>query len=305
MWGSLPDFEKMPNLFIIGAAKAGTTALYDYLAQHPQVFLSRVKEPMFFSREENYVRGLEWYESEYFKGAEGYPVRAEATPHYLYWSEKVAPRIKEVYGERPVKFVVSFRDPVERAYSWYWNMVREGREDLDFEEALRTEEHRLEQHRVELYQLGSMVYGYSAGSRYASLLHPYLKLFSRECFHFVFQGDLQSRVNLTCEELFEFLGIDSSTQINTSNSNPAAMPRSRLLHKTLRQRSLFKEFVKPFIPMRVRRDLKSRMMRLNLKETPYVPLDPKLAHELRLRYKTEIERLEKITGRNLSSWKPE
>ena len=135
----MPDFDRMPNLFVIGAAKAGTTALYDYLAQHPDVFLSRVKEPMFFSREENYAKGLDWYEGAYFQGAEHYPVRAEATPHYLYWSEKVAPRIKEAYAERLVKFVASFRDPVSRAYSWYWNMVREGREDLEFEEALRVE----------------------------------------------------------------------------------------------------------------------------------------------------------------------
>jgi hypothetical protein len=301
----LPNFDTMPNLFLIGAAKAGTTALYDYLTQHPQVFLSQVKEPMFFSREEYYARGLDWYEDVYFEGAEDYPVRAEATPHYLYWSEKVAPRIKEVYGERPVKFIASFRDPVSRAYSWYWNMVREGREDLDFDEALQVEERRLRQNHYELYQLGSMVYGYSAGSRYASLLQPYLELFSLENFIFVFQDDLKSRVNETCEEIFEFLGIDSSTQINTSNSNPAAMPRSRLLHKTLRQRSLFKEFIKPFIPMRVRRPLKSKLMDVNLKETPYVPLDRQLAHELRLSYRTEIEKLEKITGRELSSWKAE
>jgi hypothetical protein len=301
----LPNFDRMPNLFIVGAAKAGTTALYDYLAQHPQVFLSRVKEPMFFSREEYYARGLDWYEDFYFRGAENYPVRAEATPHYLYWSEKVAPRIKEVYGERSIKFIVSFRDPVSRAYSWYWNMVREGREELDFDEALRVEEHRLEQNRNELYQLGSMVYGYSAGSRYVSLLQPYLELFSAEDFFFVFQDDLKSRVNETCANIFEFLGIESSIQISSSNRNPAAMPRSRLLHKTLRQRSLLKEFIKPFMPGRVRRRVKSKMLQANLKETPYAPLDPQLAHDLRLSYRTEIEKLEKITGRELSSWKAE
>jgi hypothetical protein len=304
----LPNFDRMPNLFIIGAAKAGTTALYDYLTQHPQVFLSQVKEPEFFSREDYYARGLDWYQDWYFEGAEDYPVRAEATPHYLYWSEKVAPRIKEAYRERPVKFVVSFRDPVSRAYSLYWNMVREGEEDLDFDEALRVEERRLKQNRYELYQLGSMAYGYSAGSRYASLLQPYLKLFSLKSFFFVFQDDLKSRVNETCEEIFEFLGIESSIQIKPSNSNPAAMPRSRLLHKTLRRRPLFKEFIKPFIPIRVRRarrSLKSKLMDANLKETPYVPLHPQLAHELRLSYRTEIEKLEKIIGRELSSWKAE
>ncbi len=301
----MTNFARMPNLFIIGAAKAGTTALYDYLAQHPQVFLSRFKEPMFFSREENYAKGSDRYEEAHFAGAEGYPVRAEATPHYLYWSEKVAPRIKEVYGENPVKFIVAFRDPVSRAYSWYWNMVREGREDLDFGEALRVEEHRLEQNHAELYQLGAMVYGYSAGSRYASLLQPYLELFSPEDFFFVFQDDLKSRVDETCAEIFEFLGIESSTQMNTSKSNPAAMPRSRLFHKTLRQRSLFKELIKPFMPSRARSALKSKLMQANLKETTYVPLDRQLAHELRLSYTTEIEKLEKITGRELSSWKAE
>jgi hypothetical protein len=295
----------MPNLFIIGAAKAGTTALYDYLTQHPQVFLSRVKEPMFFSRDEIFARGLDWYEDAYFEGAEDYPVRAEATPHYLYWSEKVAPRIKDVYGERSVRFIVSFRDPVSRSYSWYWNMVREGRENLDFDEALRVEESRLEQNRYELYQRGSMVYGYSAGSRYASLLEPYLELFSPENFFFVFQDDLKSRVNETCEEIFKFLGIESSIQINTSNSNPAAMPRSRLLHKILRRRFLVKEFIKPFMPIGVRRLLKKKMMKVNLEETPYAPLDPRLAQELRPTYRAEIEKLEKITGRKLSSWKAE
>jgi hypothetical protein len=301
----LPNFDRLPNLFIIGAAKAGTTALYNYLAQHPQVFCSPVKEPMFFSREDYYARGLDWYEADYFEGAEDYPVRVEATPHYLYWSEKVAPRIKEVYGEKPIKFIVSFRDPVSRAYSWYWNMVREGREDLDFDEALRVEEGRLEQNRYELYQRGSMVYGYSAGSRYASLLQPFLELFSPENFFFVFQDDLKSRANETCKEIFEFLGIESSIQIKTSNSNPASMPRSRLLHKTLRQRSLLKGFIKPFMPMRVRRRLKSKMLKANLKETPYGLLDPQLAHELRLSYRPEIEKLEKITNRELSSWKAE
>jgi hypothetical protein len=184
-------------------------------------------------------------------------------------------------------------------------MVREGREDLAFDEALQVEEGRLEQNRYELYQLGSMVYGYSAGSRYASLLQPYLELFSSENFVFVLQDDLKSRVNETCKEIFEFLGIESSIQINTSNSNPAAMPRSRLLHKTLRQRYLLKGFIKPFMPTRVRRRLKSKMMQANLKETPYAPLDPRLAHELRLSYRTEIEKLEMITGKELSSWKAE
>jgi len=99
------------------------------------------------------------------------------------------------------------------------------------------------------------------------------------------------------------LGIESSIHIRTTNSNPAAMPRSRLLHKTLRRRFRFKELIKPLMPIRVRRPLKKKVMQVNLKETPYVPVDPQLAHELRLSFGIEIEKLEKITGRDLSSWK--
>lgn len=168
---------------------------------------------------------------------------------------------------------------------------------------MRAEERRLRQNHDELYRLGSMVYGYSAGSRYASLLRPYLELFPPEDFFFVFQDDLKSRANETCEGIFEFLGIEPSTPINTSNSNPAAMPRSRLFHKTLRQRSPLKELVKPLIPARARGALKSRLMQANLKETPYATLDRQLDREMRLGYGTEIEELEKITGRGLSSWK--
>lgn len=300
------DFRRMPNFFIIGAAKAGTTTLYDHLIQHPQVFPSWRKETMFFSREEYYRKGFGRYQNRYFQGAEDYPVRVEATPHYLYWSEKVAFRIKEAYGDRPVKFMVSFRDPVSRAYSWYWNMVREGNEKLSFEEALHAEESRLRQHHHELNELGSMAYGYAAGSRYATLLEPYLNLFSPHSFFFVFQEDLGTRLNETLGEIFEFLEIEPFTRIDTlKNSNPSVMPRSRLFHRTLRQRSPLKEVIKPFIPVSARRTLKSNLMQLNLKETPYVAMDQRLAHELRVGYEKEIEKLEQIAGRDLSSWKAE
>ncbi len=153
-------FDILPNFLIIGAAKAGTTSLYDLLKQHPQIYLSFVKEPMFFSHDDNYRRGPEWYARAFFSGAQGCLERGEASPHYLYWSEKVAPRIKMVYGQMPVKYIVILRDPVERAYSWYWNMVKEGMEDLPFETAVDLEEERLQEHQSELQQAGGMLYGY-------------------------------------------------------------------------------------------------------------------------------------------------
>jgi hypothetical protein len=133
----------IPNMFILGAAKAGTTTLYNLLKQHPQVFLSFDKEPMFFSRDDYYSRGIEWYIDTFFKNSGEFTIRSEATPHYLYWAKKVSARIHAVYASQPIKFLVILRNPIQRAYSWYWNMVSEGRESLSFLDALLAEERRI------------------------------------------------------------------------------------------------------------------------------------------------------------------
>ena len=300
----MTNFGKLPTFFIIGAAKSGTTTLYDLFKQHPDVYLPRIKEPMFFNREEHFVRGTGWYEEMFFKGAERYPVRGEATPHYLYWSSKVASRIKELYGDREVKFIVSFRDPVKRAYSWYWNMVREGKEDRPFAEAVAAEGERLALHRRFLDEQGSMVYGYFEGGCYASQLAPFLALFPRENFLFVLQDDIREDPEGVASKAFGFLGVDGSMRVKRVSSNPATMPRMRVVQRLLRERSAAKEAIKPFIPFSLRSRIVSGVMKLNLKKTAYPPMDGGLGLDLRRRYRGEVERLQEITGRDLSSWLP-
>ena len=186
------NFTKLPNFFLIGAAKAGTTSLYDILKQHPQVYLPFQKEPMFFSNDNNFNRGMEWYSHTFFQQAAGYPARGEATPHYLYWSDKVAPRIRQIYEMNEIKFVVILRDPVKRAYSWYWNMVKEGMEELTFELAIKEEDHRLKDNQNTLQKTGAMTYGYIKGGCYSTALQPFLDNFPRQDFIFILQEDLNS-----------------------------------------------------------------------------------------------------------------
>lgn len=298
----MADFGKLPNFFIIGAAKSGTTTLYDVLKQHPQVYLPVEKEPQFFSQEELFGRGAGWYEETFFKGARRYPARGEATPHYLYWGTKVAPRLKDLYGNGRVKFIVSFRDPVKRAYSWYWNMVREGREDLSFAKALSAEGERIEKYGQSLDDRGSMIYGYFRGGCYAAQLRPFLELFPREDFLLLLQEDIVEDLEGVMAKVFGFIGVDSSLKVREVRSNPATMPRLRILHGLLRERSALKEAVKPFLPRSIRRRTKSNLMKLNLKETSYPPLDEELELALRRRYRDEIEQLQRIMGRDLSRW---
>ena len=116
------EASRRPNALIIGAAKAGTTALVRCLQQHEQVFVSRKKEPEFFSHDANFARGLGWYEA-LFAGGESSAVRIEASTAYARWPEHpaAASRIAAALGE--VKLIYLVREPVARAYSHYVHRV--------------------------------------------------------------------------------------------------------------------------------------------------------------------------------------
>ncbi len=292
----------LPNFFILGAAKAGTTTLYDLLHQHPQIYLSFVKEPMFFSHDDNYARGLEWYQATFFQGCEGYSVRGEATPHNLYWAEKVAPRLARTYEAAPVKFIVIFRDPVQRAYSWYWNMVKEGKETLPFTEALEAEPARLQEHWSAFQHAGSMIYGYERGSSYAGQLQVYLDHFPRKNFLFLLQEDLKTDFNETLRKIFEFLEVDSHAELKPVASNPAALPRNRIFHRIVQGPSGLKQLIKRITSFSWRYRLKLALIEANMKPFKYPPLEPRTAASLREHFSDEIQLLSSIIDRDLSHW---
>lgn len=292
----------LPTFLIIGAAKAGTTTVFDLLKQHPQVFLPFVKEPMFFSHDDNYCKGLDWYSQTYFKGSKLVPARGEATPHYLYWSEKTAHRIRVAYRDRDVKLVVVLRDPVTRAYSWYGNMLKDGTEPLSFEEALEIEEARIKENYFELHRTGSMQYGYFRGGCYASLLQPFLDLFPRRDFHFILQEDIIENHRAMTSDLLKFIGVDPGIDIDQVRSNPASMPKSKALHKWLRQPGRLKDYLKKIIPFEMRYKLKVRVMNSNLKSTKIPEMDLETKTKLKERYRNEVVKLQTIIDRDLSKW---
>lgn len=292
----------LPNFLILGAAKAGTTALYDLLIQHPQIYLSFVKEPMFFSRDDYYARGLDWYSDTFFKEGVNFKTRGEATPHYLYWAEKVAPRLAHSFGQDAVKFIVIFREPAQRAYSWYWNMTREEKENLPFVEALEAEPRHIQEQWDELYSFGSMNYGYFRGGCYATQLEYYLEQFPRDRFLFLLQEDLKRDLAPTMHRLFNFLGADPDFVVQPVVSNPAAMPRSRGVQYVLHEPSFLKELFKLITPFSFRYRLKHKLSDANLKSFDYPPLDPQIAAWLRGRYVDEVRRLSTLIGRDLSHW---
>ena len=299
--GEVMVFPRLPDFLIIGAAKAGTTTLYDILHQHRQVGLSSAKEPGFFCDDEEYARGSAWYRDTYFSEVGDAAVVGEATPRYLYWGDTVVPRLEQEYGDPLPKLIAIFRDPVALVQSFYWHSVREGRESLPLADALAAEPERMARHGQRLRSQGLMTFGYRRIAQYATQLQPYLARVPRERCLFLLTDDLRDFDTLL-RTLETFLAIDHDARVTPVVSNSAALPRSQRVNQWLRARSPLKELAKRVLPFPVRHRLKMRAIDANLKPLRTPPMDGELALGLRRHYAGEMQALERLIGRDLSSW---
>jgi hypothetical protein len=295
------DFDILPNFLLIGAAKSGTTSLHEALAQHPQIFCTKIKEAHFFSEDKRYRMGIPWYQKTFFAGASGYPCRGESSPSYLVLSDITAPRIKKAYQDRPVKMIAILRDPVQRAYSHYYHRIRSGLERMSFETALARDENRPSG------QGEWLKIGYYRWGCYASLLQPFLDTFPRTDISILLFEDFRDRYSETMAGLAAFLGVDSGFPFRPVQSNPAELPISDSLHSFLQHPSgVLHDLLRPIshrLSYSLRHRLKKGLIQANLRQQSYPPMKKETERRLRERYLGEIERLEAILGRDLSAWK--
>ena len=184
----------LPNFLVIGAMKAGTTSLASYLRAHPQMHLPERKELYFFTAEDNWTRGKEWYEAQ-FRGAGDALAVGEACvgyamhPTYQGVPERIAtmlPRVRLVY---------IVREPVDRMISHYRHRAWNGEEDLPIERALR-------EHDV-----------YLDTSRYAMQIDRYLEYFARESILIISSEELKTDRLRTLRRVFRFLGVAEEVEI--------------------------------------------------------------------------------------------
>ncbi len=299
------DFDLLPNFLIIGAEKSGTTTLYDLARQHPEIFISERKELNFYSDDEHYERGLEWYQQAHFQSSRGHACRGEASPRYLMRGALAAERISSAYQGRPLKLIAIFRNPAERAYSLYWHWVRDMWEDLPFEEALRAEDAWRAAHPAVEY-VPWRERRYLSSGRYACQLKPFLARFPRERFLFLLTEDLKADFAGTARRIYDFLGADASFQAHNVAKNPAGAPRLPGLQKSLHNsttplRRTVRALLQIF-PTAWRERWKSDLQKANLKPADYPPMDPAVRKALTDRCRTEIRELETLIGRDLSHW---
>ena len=206
-WVTSP-VRPLPDFLVLGAQKAGTTALYEYLRRHPQITGPSWKEVSFFDR--HWARGERWYRGNFPNLARTREkLVGEASPSYVF--HPLAPqRAQEVVPE--ARLIVLVRNPIDRALSQYNHEVALGREPLSFEEALDAEEERLrgEDERMaadpRYFSREWWSHTYKARGRYAEQLERWLAVFPREQLLVLPSDDLGSDPARAHAQVLEFLG---------------------------------------------------------------------------------------------------
>ena len=291
----------MPNFLIVGAAKSGTTSLYHYLSQHPDIFMPMWKELSFFIGDPHgplhKVKKPEYY-YRVFSNVKNQSRVGEASTSYLY--DQIAPqRIKEILGK--IKILILLRNPVDMAYSLYNHQVRREGETLrSFEFALAEEDNRRKNimFRKKCYGWHANYYYYHRGL-YFKQVKRYLDAFGQDNVLIFLFDELINDALAVAQRAFRFLVVDDTYVPDIKVHNPAGkildIPKfwedSGLFQKTIS--FVFSKNILKKIP---------HLMR-NIDQKPPQPINPATAQQLAERFYDDICRLEKLINKDLSSWK--
>ena len=297
----------LPNFLIVGAAKCGTTSLYHYLSQHPDVFMSLLKEPRFFSGivsnpgtgpgdSMNSYAGIGSFDeySRLFKKSMGRKTVGEASTETLFHFESSIPAIHRSLGDP--RIVIVLRDPVKRAYSAYNFQVQRGRESLSFKDAVAAEEQRTRNGYSHSWQ-------YVKSGLYASGVSAFQENFSRVLV--LLYDDLEKDALSLLRSLYLFLDVDPGFIPDVKHKhNVSGIPRWRLLgdlfskpkrlHKAVR--TVGEGILGKHRWVRLRERLHSTIL-----HKPR-PMDPDIELQLRQYYREDILKLQGYISRDLSAW---
>lgn len=299
---------KRPTFLVIGAYKAGTTSLYYYLRQHPQIYLPSIKEVRYLTYAGHHTRPLTavelratpWpvqtltaYEALFAAAQPHQRAYGEVSPCYLAFPEQSILGIQHYVPH--AKLIVILRNPVDRAYSSFINLVRVGREEVrDFRTVIQLEESG-KVRSTDGSPRRDLQEGY-----YFPALNAYYQAFPREQIQVFLYDDWQCDAQGLLRAIFRFVAVDETFQPDLSERyNVATWPRSPRLQQWIQRPHLFIKILDHSWPTLGQR-VKARLYRLNMTTPPTLPAD--LRQQLTDRYRADIIQLEGLIGRDLSHW---
>jgi hypothetical protein len=312
--------KRIPDFILVGAAKAGTTALAHYLDEHPQVYLSPIKEPNYFSKSdihpeffrellkdrlslfniENYLAEtkLKPRHSAYITNREDYralfreagnnKITGEGSVSYL-WSPSAA---KEIFNSNPdTKIIIVLRNPVERAFSHYLMDLRINFTSLPFRDALEQDlksEHKSWNASSQYVELGM----------YAEQVKRYLDLFPALQIKIILHEDLKKSALKTIQDTYTFLGIDKEFVPNLAERHNESFLFRNATINALYRRVRLVQWIKNNVGKSLKRNLRNI-----LSKKGSLPLLQQAEKDLLLPYfRDDILKLQNLINRDLSSW---
>jgi Sulfotransferase domain len=298
---------RLPEFFIVGNPKSGTTALYEILRRHPQIFMPDLKETRFFARElhphsddsNTHPDSLEEYVS-LFAPAGAEQRAGEASPSYLR-SHAAAGRIAQLRPD--ARIIAILREPASFIRSLHLELLRDHVEtEADLRKALALEETRRQE--SEIRRSPGLVY--SDYIHYVDALRRYHTVFGPEQVLVLIYDDFRSDNESTVRRVLRFLEVDDHTPIELTEANPSVRVRSPRLYTLVRSLYLgegpvgaaAKGIIKTLTPQRLRRGGLDSLRRRVLIGKPRPP-DQQLMLELRRRFKDEVVALSEYLGRDL------
>lgn len=280
------------QLFIVGAPKSGTTSLHYYLNEHPDILMSSVKEPDFFSHKEIANQGLYYRNSSIntfqqyhnlFLEKKNEKIFGESSVSYLFYHE-VPKRIKEYNSD--AKIIIMLRNPVERAFSHYLMDLRLGLLSEKFEDVFNKEE-------------GLKFQQYFLLGNYYLQVKRYFDEFSKDNVHIIWYSDFKKDASKEVQKVFKFIGVNSDYKVNFEVvHNSFSMPKNKIIRKIYSVIWL-RKLLSCLFPSTTIRFIKSTLFKKGNK--------PKMTDKSRKifteYYRSDICKLEELLSINLSQWK--
>jgi len=293
---------KTPNLFIVGAPKCGTTSLYRYLRDHPEIYMCVPKEPHYFGKDLRFRyprKTLEKYLS-YFKDAHKESYVGESSTSYLY-SNEAAEEIKAFSPN--ARIIIMLRNPMDMMYSLHSQHLYTGNEDiLDFRAALEAEKDRKAGKRIPRTAHSYYACLYRERAAFAEQVSRFLRVFGRENVHIILFDDLAKNAENVCKAVLSFLDLDTKISVDFSRYNPNRRVKSRLIQRFTRS-YWTRRMGNYLVPSRtLLRKIFLSIRRLNRRYESRPPMDAALRLELKQSFTAEIMKLSRLIQRDLTDW---
>lgn len=295
-----------PDFFIVGAPRCGTTAMDDYLKQHPEIFMAALKESHFFAPDFQ-VPGSSFKSEEHysalFSEVSNEKILGESSVGYLY--SKVAPaRIKEFNPQ--AKIIIMLRNPVEMIYSYHGWLLAEGFEKIrDFEAHLVAESERRQEGRS-LQHVPVPLRLYRELGEFSPHVKRFFDLFGRRNVHVIIFDEFKADTARVYREACEFLGVrpDFQPTLQAVNSNRRARNQSLATYLTSLRNPQHHVFygARHLLPQTWRRSIANKLRSFNIKTETRPEMSQALKKQLSAKFAPDLECLSGMLGLDLTHW---